>query len=99
MRHRFVASAIYELPFTESRLVAQLQSGNPVNILAGNPLAIPGTSFGTLNIASFTGVPSLRPDVIGPISVPGRVNQWFTATVCDPRNPNGCPAVLCLRSR
>jgi carboxypeptidase family protein len=99
-RHRFVVSAIYELPFHGSRLVegwqlstiTQLQSGNPVNILAGNPLAIPGTSFGTLNIASFTGVASLRPDVIGPISVPGRVNQWFTATVCDPRNPNGCPA-------
>jgi hypothetical protein len=95
-----VISAIYELPFTGSRLVegwqlstiTQLQSGNPINILSGNALAIAGTSFGALNVATFTGVASVRPDVIGPITLPREVNQWFTATVCDPRDPKGCPS-------
>ena len=99
-RHRFVINAIYELPFRGSRLaegwqlstVTQLQSGNPVNILSGNPLAIAGTSQGALNIASFTGLATVRPDVIGPIDVLGKVNQWFSSTVCDPRDPKGCPA-------
>jgi hypothetical protein len=99
-RHRFVASAIYELPFKGSRwiegwqlsTITQLQSGNPVNILAGNPLAIPGTPFGNLNIASFTGLATLRPDLIGQIQQVGRREQWFTNTVCDPRAPGGCPA-------
>lgn len=99
-RHRFVASAIYELPFKGNRLVegwqlstiTQLQSGNPVNILAGNPLAIAGTPFGNLNIASFTGLGTLRPDLIGTIQQVGRREQWFTNTVCDPRAPGGCPA-------
>lgn len=91
-RHRFVINAIYELPFHGSRFVegwqlstvTQLQSGNPVNILAGNPSG--------LNIASFTGLGTLRPDVINPIEVLGKVNQWFKATVCDPRSSSSCPA-------
>ena len=99
-RHRFVVSAIYELPFKGNRLVegwqlstiTQLQTGNPINILAGNPLAIAGTTLGALNIASLTGVATLRPDVIGPITVTGQPTQWFTAKVCDPRDPKGCPA-------
>jgi hypothetical protein len=99
-RHRFVINAIYELPFKGNRLkegwqvstITQLQTGNPVNILAGNPLAIAGTSFGGLNVASFTGIASLRPDLVGPITVTGHPTQWFTTTVCDPRDPKGCPA-------
>jgi hypothetical protein len=99
-RHRFVANAIYELPFKGNRLVegwqistiTQLQSGNPINILAGNPLAIPGTTIGALNIASFTGVATIRPDLIAPVQVIGKPTQWFSNVVCDPRDPRGCPA-------
>ena len=99
-RHRFVINAIYELPFRGNRLIegwqisgiTQLQSGNPVNILAGNPLAIAGTSFGALNIASLTGLATLRPDLIGPIEIIGSPTKWFSAAVCDPRDPKGCPA-------
>jgi hypothetical protein len=84
VRHRFVINWIYELPLSGNRLVegwqisgiTQLQSGNPVNIVT--------------NINTFTGVATLRPDVIGQIRVLGHVNQWFTNTVCDPRT--GCPA-------
>ncbi|MFN2456147.1 MAG: carboxypeptidase regulatory-like domain-containing protein [Pyrinomonadaceae bacterium] len=99
-RHRFVVNGIYELPFHGNRLVegfqlsfiTQAQSGNPVNILAGNPLAIAGTTIGGANISSFTGVASIRPDLIGPVTITRNPNQYFNNAVCDPRAPGGCPA-------
>lgn len=99
-RHRFVVNAIYELPFKGNRLIegwqisgiTQWQSGNPLNILAGNPLAIAGTTIGGANIASFTGVASIRPDLVGTAQKVGRVDQWFSNSVCDPRAPGGCAA-------
>jgi hypothetical protein len=103
-RHRFVINAIYELPFRGNRFaegwqvstITQLQSGNPVNILAGNPVAIAGVpadpNFGALNVASLTGLATLRPDQVGEIKIIGSPTQWFNAAVCDPRDPKGCPA-------
>ncbi|HEX4899074.1 MAG TPA: carboxypeptidase regulatory-like domain-containing protein [Pyrinomonadaceae bacterium] len=100
-RHRFVISGLYELPWRGNRLVegwqlgtiVQWQSGNPINILAGNPLAIAGTSIGAgSGIATFTGVASVRPDLIGNPQILGTPNQWFTNIVCDPRAPAGCPS-------
>ncbi|MGB9178368.1 MAG: TonB-dependent receptor [Pyrinomonadaceae bacterium] len=98
-RHRFVVNAIYELPFKGNQLVAgwqlaiitQSQSGNPVTILAGNAGAISAT-IGAANSNSLTGLATLRPDVNGPITITGRPEQWFTATVCDPRPGGVCPA-------
>ena len=75
-RHRFVVSAIYELPFRGNRLVSgwqlaaivQTQTGNPINIVTGN--------------STVNGVPNtLRPDVSGPINVIGRVERWFDTSV------------------
>jgi hypothetical protein len=104
-RHRFVINAIYELPFKGNQLVegwqisgiAQAQSGNPINILAGNGLQLvagapPNSAFGTLNAASFTGIASIRPDLIGPVTLVGKPTQWFTNAVCDPRLASACPA-------
>ena len=100
-RHRFVISGLYELPWKGNRLVegwqlgtiVQLQSGNPINILAGNPLAIAGTSIGAgAGIATFTGLATVRPDLIGDPQILGTPTQWFTNTVCDPRAPAGCPS-------
>ncbi len=96
-RNRFVINWIYELPFKGSRLVegwqfsaiTQWQSGNPINIVTGAP-DIAGAL--TANVASLTGVATLRPDQIGPVSVIGDVNQWFTNTVCDPRPGGICPS-------
>jgi hypothetical protein len=74
-RHRFVMSAIYQLPFTGHPLtrgwqiatIVQAQSGNPVNIV---------TSSSTLN-----GVPNtIRPDLIGPVRIIGSVDQWFDSS-------------------
>jgi hypothetical protein len=70
-RHRFVINSLYELPFKGSRLVegwqlssiVQLQSGNPVNLLFNNN--------------AFTGVASLRPDLVGPIRILEDPNRWF----------------------
>ncbi len=75
-RHRFVLSAIYDLPFTGHPLtrgwqvatIVQSQSGNPVNIVTST--------------SSLTGVAnSVRPDVTGPIRVIGSVDQWFDPSV------------------
>lgn len=72
VRHRFVVSALYDLPFQGNQLVegwqvsviVQSQSGNPVNIVA---------SDSTVNGVSGT----LRPDVNGPITSIGSVDRWF----------------------
>ena len=75
-RHRFVLSAIYELPFTGHALargwqvatIVQSQSGNPVNIVTSN--------------SSLNGSPNtVRPDVTGPITIIGDVDRWFDPTV------------------
>ena len=78
-RHRFVISALYELPFRGNQLVegwqfaaiVQSQSGNPVNIVTTN---------NTVNGVAGT----LRPDVNGPINIPGRVDAWFDTSVFTP---------------
>jgi len=96
-RHRVVFSGIYELPFRKNQLVGgwqlsaivQSQSGNPVNLLAGNAGA---------NANSLTGLATLRPDVGGPITILGTAAatgngvQWFPNSVCDPRPGGSCPA-------
>ncbi len=88
-RHRFVINAIYELPFRGNKLVegfqlaviTQSQSGNPINILVGNPVN-----------NAFTGVATIRPDLIGPVVITGNPNQYFNNAVCDPRPGGVCPA-------
>ena len=71
-RHRFVLSAIYELPFSgnawtrdwQIATIVQLQSGNPVNIVTNNA---------TLNGVANT----VRPNLVAPIRIIGSVDQWF----------------------
>ena len=75
-RHRFVLSAIYDLPFDANAFargwqvaaIVQSQSGNPVNIVTSN--------------STLTGVPNtVRPDVTGPITIIGSVDEWFDTSV------------------
>jgi hypothetical protein len=71
-RHRFVISALYDLPFRGNQfvsgwqlaLIVQSQSGNPVNIV---------TSDTAVNRVANT----LRPDVNGPVTIFGEVERWF----------------------
>lgn len=75
VRHRFVISAIYDLPLAGGKWVTgwqfativQAQSGNPINIVTNN--------------STLTGVAgTLRPDVNGPVAIIGSVDQWFDTT-------------------
>jgi len=89
-RHRFVISAIYQLPFRGNPLVegwqlstiTQSQSGNPINIVASSALN------------TLTGLGTLRPDQLGPIDIrpTGEPTVWFSNLVCDPRSAATCPA-------
>jgi hypothetical protein len=83
-RHRFVVSAIYDLPFTahaairgwQVAAVVQAQSGNPVHIVTSS--------------AILTGVPNaVRPDVTGPVTIVGSVDRWFDPSVFVPVNGFG----------
>ena len=75
-RHRFVVSALYELPFHHNpwvdgwqlAAIVQSQSGNPLNIVTTNS---------TVNGVAGT----LRPDVVGPINILGQVDAWFDTSV------------------
>jgi Carboxypeptidase regulatory-like domain/TonB dependent receptor len=104
-RHRFVVSGLYELPFTGNQLkegwqfslITQLQSGNPVTLLAGNVGALPG-GIPAANANSLTGLATLRPDIAGPVTISqtaaatGIGVQYFPNLVCDPRPGGSCPS-------
>lgn len=104
-RNRFVLNGLYDLPFKGNRFlegwrisgILTLQSGNPLNIVAGSPIAGPaGSGIPAGSSSVFTGVTNRnRPDVIG---TPVIVNQIITSgaqagniqwlapnSVCDPR--------------
>ena len=74
-----VVRGIYDLPFGGNRFlegwqlaaIFQAQSGNPVNIVTTN-----STVTGVAN--------TLRPNVMGPIAIPGSVDRWFDTTVFTP---------------
>ena len=105
VRHRFVISGLYELPFKGNQLkegwqfsfIEQSQGGNPVTLLAGNAGALPG-GIPAANANSLTGLATLRPDVTGavPISPAAATTgigvQWFPNLVCDPRPGGSCPS-------
>jgi hypothetical protein len=105
VRHRFVISGLYELPWKGNQFkegwqfsfIEQSQSGNPVTLLAGNVGALPG-GIPAANANSLTGLATLRPDVTGPIAIsptaaPSGIGvQWFANLVCDPRPGGSCPS-------
>src|SRR5262249_3224721 len=93
-RHRFVISALYQLPFPGNQVVegwqlstiTQSQSGNPITILSGNALAIAGTpAFPAVASNTLTGLATLRPDLVGPITLhpTNEPTVWFGNLVCD----------------
>ncbi|HEY0761544.1 MAG TPA: TonB-dependent receptor [Pyrinomonadaceae bacterium] len=104
VRHRFVISGLYELPFKGNQLkegwqfsfIEQSQGGNPVTLLAGNAGAI--GAIPAANANSLTGLATLRPDVTGPVMISptaaptGIGVQWFPNLVCDPRPGGSCPS-------
>ncbi len=83
-RHRYVLSAIWDLPFKGNQLkegwqlsvITQGQTGNPITVITNQ---------------AFTGVGNtIRPDLIGDLEVFGRPEQWYSTGVCDPRVAGSC---------
>lgn len=62
-RHRFVIGGVYELPFKGNRVIEGWQFSLGTALQTGNPMNIVQTSN------AFTGVATLRPDVVGPVSI------------------------------
>ena len=72
VRHRFVLSGFYQLPFKGSRLVSGWQLGIITQAQSGNPLypfAIIGPGTGISLV--------VRPDINGTLQTTGNPNQWF----------------------
>lgn len=89
VRHRFVLSGFYQLPFKANRLVAGWEVGTVFQAQTGNPLnptvsINPGVSL------------TVRPDVSGPIKVTGDPGGWFgTSTVFATEFASPCVAGVC----
>jgi hypothetical protein len=87
VRHRFVFSGFYQLPFKANRLVGGWELGVITQAQTGNPL--------TPLISINPGVTlTVRPDVTGPVQVTGDPAQWFasTAVFVSPCVTNPAPA-------
>ncbi len=71
-RHRFVANAVYDLPFKGNRFVSGWEVAPIVSLQSGNPFTI------VIPSATLTGVGnSVNPIVTGPITVTGNpFGQW-----------------------
>jgi outer membrane receptor protein involved in Fe transport len=73
VRHRFVASGFYTLPFKANRLIAGWQLGAITQAQTGNPLNP------TLTIGPGPGISlTVRPDLTGPVGTTGNPAEWFT---------------------
>ncbi len=84
-RHRFVLNGIWDIPLKGNQLkegwqlaiITQGQTGNPINILTN---------------LNFTGNANIRPDLLQPIEVFGRPDQWYSTGVCNPTVAGSCTA-------
>ncbi len=71
-RHRFVANAIYDLPFKGNRLVSGWELAPIVSFQSGNPFNIVFASSGVTGSGN-----TIRPNVSGPVQVTGNPSQWI----------------------
>ncbi len=72
VRHRFVLSGFYELPFRANRLVSGWQFGVTQQAQTGSPINP------TLAIGPGPGITlTVRPDITGSIQTTGNPSQWF----------------------
>jgi hypothetical protein len=78
-RHRFVLTALYELPFHQNRFVDGWQLAAIVQSQSGNAFNVVTTNSAVNGVAG-----TLRPDVDGPIEILGQVDAWFDTSVFSP---------------
>lgn len=79
VRHRFVISGFYELPFKGNRFVEGWQLGVITQAQSGSPLSV------VTSLTSFTGTTgagALRPDINSQVVVLNQANEWFVNSVC-----------------
>ncbi len=92
VRHRFVLSGFYELPFKANRLVAGWQLGVVNQVQSGSPLT-PALAIGPGPGISLT----VRPDLLQNVSGTGSPSQYFSnPTLCQHFNgalQGGAPAI------
>jgi Carboxypeptidase regulatory-like domain/TonB dependent receptor len=89
VRHRFVLSGFYQLPFKGNRLIAGWELGTVIQAQTGNPLN-PTVSITTP--VSLTA----RPDLIAPIKVTGDPADWFgTSAVFSTELASPCSGGVC----
>lgn len=96
VRHRFVLSGFYELPFHGNRLTSGWEVGTIIQAQTGNPLNV------TTGISNFTGTTALtaggglRPDLLMRVGTTGNPAQWFTnPVVCAESTQTGITQPLC----
>ncbi|HWX54957.1 MAG TPA: carboxypeptidase regulatory-like domain-containing protein [Verrucomicrobiae bacterium] len=79
-RHRFVANAIYDLPFKGNRFVAGWELATILSLQSGNPLTLSGGSTGINGGVLFGGLTTIRPDLFGTVNITGNPAAWFSVT-------------------
>jgi Carboxypeptidase regulatory-like domain len=87
VRHRFVANAIYDLPFQGNRLVSGWELAPILTFQTGNPFNVVISSAGITGAGS-----TVRPNLIGPVHITGDPAQWISnpsATFAAPVNALG----------
>jgi len=72
-RHRFVANAIYDLPFKGNRLVSGWKLAPIFTIQSGNPFSVVLATTGTNGAGN-----TVRPNLIAPVQISGNPAQWIT---------------------
>jgi hypothetical protein len=73
-RHRFVANAIYDLPFKGNRLVSGWEIAPIVTVQTGNPFTVVVNNSSSINGVSNT----VNPVVSGPVQISGNpLGQWI----------------------
>ena len=72
-RHRFVANAIYALPFKGNRIVSGWELAPIVTFQTGNPFTI---VIATANVNGAAN--TIRPNLIAPVQISGNPAQWIT---------------------
>lgn len=73
-RHRFVANAIYDLPFKGNRLVSGWELAPILSVQSGNPFMIAVNNSSSINGVANT----ITPNISGPVQVSGNpLGQWI----------------------
>lgn len=75
-RHQWMSNLIYELPFGRNKIIGGWQLNSLINLASGNWLNPQFSGVDPSNTRTVGG----RPDVVGPLTYPGTLAQWFSSS-------------------